>query len=299
MNQRLNVAIIGPGNIGIDLMMKIAKVKNLDLVMVAGIDKESKGLKMASERGIAVTYNGIKGMMESGVKFDLAFDCTSAKAHMNHATIFKEKGVFVIDLTPAAVGELVIPTVNLQQVITEENTTRNVNMITCGGQAVVPLAYAIQRVTPVHYAEMVTGASAEAVGPAGRSNSHEFKVATRRALLEIAGVEEAKVINIINPAVPPAIMRNTLYAVCDLSKFSKICDSIDNMVASIQRFVPGYRLKIKPRIDDDHIVVMNEVESACDYLPKYAGSLDIITAGAVEVAKGFADKKLRGENNHE
>lgn len=239
MDQRLNVAIIGPGNIGIDLMMKIAKVRNLNLVMVAGIVKESKGLEMASERGIAVTHKGIEGMVESGVKFDLVFDCTSAKAHLKHAPIFKEKGIFAIDLTPAAVGELVIPTVNLQKAISEENTTMNVNMITCGGQAVVPLAYAIQRVTTVHYAEMVTGAAAEAVGPAGRSNSHEFKVTTRRALLEIAGVEKAKVINIINPAVPPAIMRNTLYAVCDLGKFSEICNSIYDMVASIQKFVPG------------------------------------------------------------
>jgi len=295
MNQKLNVAIIGPGKIGIDLMMKIAKTKNLNLVMVAGIVQGSLGLQMAKERGIAVTEKGIEGMIESEVSFDLVFDCTSASSHLRHAPVFKEKGIFAIDLTPAGVGPLVIPAVNMEQVISEKNTAKNVNMITCGGQAVTPLAYAIQRVTPVHYAEMVTGASAEAVGPAGRSNSHEFKITTRRALLEIAGVEQAKVINIINPAVPPAIMRNTLYAVCDLSKFSNICASIDDMVATVQKYVPGYRLKIRPQIDDDHIVVMNEVESACDYLPKYAGSLDIITAGAVEVAKAYAGRKLGGE----
>lgn len=297
MEKRMKVAIIGPGQIGIDLMMKIFKTNNLELVMVAGIIEESLGLKMARERGIATTAKGINGMFDAGVDFDIAFDCTSAKGHLSNAPIFRQHNVFAIDLTPAAVGPLAVPMVNMDEVISESNEKMNVNMITCGGQAVTPLAYAIQQVTPVHYAEMVTGAAAAAVGPAGRGNSHEFKVTTRRALLEVAGVESAKVINIINPAEPPAIMRNTLYAVCDLSRFDEICKAVDDMVAKIQTYVPGYRLKIRPQIDGDHVVIMNEVESACDYLPKYAGSLDIITAGAVKIAQTYADKMLGGNKN--
>ena len=291
MKRAMNVAIIGPGNIGIDLMMKIAKTDELKLVMMAGIADSSVGLSIAKERGVAITTDGIEGLMKSEIPFDLVFDCTSASGHQRHAPILRERRVFAVDLTPAEVGEMVVPLINMHEVISESNEKMNVNMITCGGQAVVPLAYAVQRVTPVHYAEMVTGAAAEAVGPAGRSNSNEFKLTTRHALLALGGVELAKVINIINPAVPPAIMRNTLYAVCDLCHFDEICESVDSMVRDIQKYVPGYRLKIRPQRDGDHIVIMNEVESACDYLPKYAGSLDIITASAVEVAKAYADSK--------
>jgi acetaldehyde dehydrogenase len=293
--KKMDVAIIGPGNIGIDLMMKIAKTDNLNLVMVAGVADGSVGLSIAKERGVKTTTEGIAGLMNSAIPFDLVFDCTSAGAHLRHAPVFRERGIFVVDLTPAGLGPMVSPKINLMEVVSKKNEDRNVNMITCGGQAMTPLAYAVQRVTSVRYAEMVTGAAAEAVGPGGRLNSNEFKITTRNALLKLAGVESAKVINIINPAVPPAIMRNTLYAVCDLERFDEIVASVNDMVMEMQTYVPGYRLKIPPRIVDDHIVVMNEVEGSCDYLPGYAGNLDIITAGAIEVAKAYADMHLKGD----
>ena len=292
MKDKMNVAIIGPGQIGIDLMMKIQKTDNLNLVAVASHREGSLGLRMAAERGVATTAKGVQGLFELDEEFDLVFDCTSASGHKVNGPVIREHNKFAVDLTPAAIGPLCVPTVNLDAVISEANETMNANMITCGGQAITPLAYAVQRVTPVHYAEMVTGAPAAGVGPAGRSNSHEFKVTTRKALLEIAGVETAKVINIINPAVPPAIMRNTLYTVCDLSKYNEICESIYDMVHRVQQYVPGYNLKMKPQIYDDHLVIMNEVASAGDYLPAYAGNLDIITAAGVAVAKAYADKKL-------
>jgi len=292
MNRKIRAAILGPGNIGIDLMMKVLRSKNLELVLVSGIEKESLGLQMAKERGIDDTHLGIDGILERKDDIDLVFDCTSAYSHLKHAPLLKEAGIFAVDLTPAGVGPVVVPSINLDKALSEAN---NVNMITCGAQACVPLAYAVQRVTPVEYAEMVTGASAAAVGPSGRSNTNEFKKTSKRALLEVAGVKTAKVINIINPAKPPAIMRNTVYAVCDLSKFEEICDSVDDMVKTVQQYVPGYRLKIRPQVVGDHVVIINEVESAGDYFPKYAGNLDIITAAAVRVAEVYAEKRLGGK----
>lgn len=293
MDGKLRAAIIGPGNIGIDLMMKIFRSRNLELVLMAGIIADTPGMKMAKERGVAVTAEGIDGLLalHAEKRIDIAFDATGARPHLAHAPLLKQAGIFAVDLTPAAVGPYVVPAVGMDKELLAEP---NVNMVTCGGQATVPIVYAINQVAPVEYAEIVSTISSRSAGPGTRQNIDEFTQTTRNALVKVGGAREAKAIIILNPAEPPIMMRNTIYAKCDSGRIEAIGKSVDEMVRKLQRYVPGYRLKVAPYADGERVVTMIEVEGAGDYLPKYSGNLDIITSAAVAVAERYAVLKSGG-----
>jgi acetaldehyde dehydrogenase (acetylating) len=293
MNGKLRAAIIGPGNIGIDLMMKIFRSRNLELVMMAGIIADTPGMKMAKEKGIAVTAEGIDGLLafHAANPIDIAFDATGARPHLAHAPKLKEAGIFAVDLTPAAVGPYVVPAVGMDKELLAEP---NVNMVTCGGQATVPVVYAINQAAPVEYAEIVSTISSRSAGPGTRQNIDEFTQTTRNALVKVGGAKDGKAIIVLNPAEPPIMMRNTIYAKCDSGRIEAIRNSVEEMVRKLQQYVPGYRLKVPPYADGERVVSMIEVEGAGDYLPKYSGNLDIITAAAVAVAERYADLKRGG-----
>ena len=287
---KLRVAVLGPGNIGIDLMMKLLRSKKLDMVLLAGVDASSHGLKIAAEKGIATSLEGIHGIVKSG-DIDIVFDATGAKPHLIHAPLLKDAGIFAIDLTPAAVGPYVVPAVNLTECL-RDHSIKNVNMITCGGQATVPIVNAISRVARVEYAEIVATISSLSAGPGTRQNIDEFTETTSDALVKIGGAERGKAIIILNPADPPIMMRNTIYTKCDSSRIDEIKASVLQMVQTVQKYVPGYRLKVDPYADGERVVCVIEVEGAGDYLPKYSGNLDIITSAAVAVAERYAEYKL-------
>jgi acetaldehyde dehydrogenase len=293
MNGKLRAAIIGPGNIGIDLMMKIFRSRNLELVMMAGIIADTPGMKMAKEKGIAVTAEGIDGLLafHAANPIDIAFDATGARPHLAHAPKLKEAGIFAVDLTPAAVGPYVVPAVGMDKELLAEP---NVNMVTCGGQATVPVVYAINQAAPVEYAEIVSTISSRSAGPGTRQNIDEFTQTTRNALVKVGGAKDGKAIIVLNPAEPPIMMRNTIYTKCDSGRIEAIRNSVEEMVRKLQQYVPGYRLKVPPYADGERVVSMIEVEGAGDYLPKYSGNLDIITAAAVAVAERYADLKRGG-----
>ncbi len=287
MGKKLRSAIIGPGNIGIDLMIKLLRSPYHEVVLISGIDPQSEGLKIAGSKGIATSLEGINGVL--AVKnLDICFDATGAKPHLKHAPLLKKAGVFAVDLTPAAVGPYVVPSVNLEQNL---GSVMNVNLITCGGQATIPIVHAISRVTPVAYAEIVATISSRSAGPGTRANIDEFTETTRNALVAVGGAEKAKAIIILNPADPPVLMRNTIYAQCDTGKIDAIIKSVEQIVADVQKYVPGYRLKVAPYADGERVVAMVEVIGAGDYLPTYSGNLDIITSAAVAVGERYAQYK--------
>lgn len=290
---KVKVAIIGSGNIGTDLMYKILKDPgHMELTMVAGIDPESDGLARARSEGIPTSHEGVESVVEDP-DIRIVFEATSAKAHMRNAKALREAGKIAIDLTPAAIGPYVVPPANL----TEHLDRDNVNMVTCGGQATVPLAYAVSRVTPTLYTEMVSTVASVSAGPGTRHNIDEFTFTTARALEDIGGAERGKAIIILNPADPPIMMRNTVYAIPegDFDE-AEIIESVEQVVAEVQEYVPGYQLKNPPVFDVQDtpwgrkpvVVMLLEVAGAGDYLPKYAGNLDIMTASARRVGEVFA-----------
>ena len=292
--QKLKAAIIGPGNIGIDLMIKLQRSQQIELVAMAGIIAESKGLQMAKEAGLVATAEGIDGVLSLG-NVDIVFDATGAGPHLRHAPRLKEAGIFAVDLTPAAVGPYVAPTVNMDEHLLEG--VCNVNMITCGGQATVPIVYAINQVVPVSYAEIVATLSSKSAGPGTRQNIDEFTQTTRNALVQVGGAKAGKALIILNPAEPPIMMRNTIYTRCATDKMEEVQASVAAMVDRVRQYVPGYRLKVAPYADGERIVTMVEVEGAGDYLPRYSGNLDIITSAAVAVAERYAELKRKQGGN--
>lgn len=287
---KVKVAILGSGNIGTDLMMKLERSTVLELTTMIGIDPESDGLKRAKEKGYEIEGNGLKGFLEKPERAEIVFDATSAKAHVRHAKMLKEAGIIALDLTPAARGELVVPSVNLEEHIDKDN----VNMITCGGQATIPMVAAINRVCPVEYAEIVATISSKSAGPGTRANIDEFTETTAKGIELIGGAKKGKAIIILNPAEPPILMRDTIHVLVEEGKMDEeaIVKSVHEMVASVQSYVPGYHLRTEPIIEGNKVSVFIEVEGAGDYLPKYAGNLDIMTAAAVQVAEVFAKKRL-------
>jgi len=292
----LPVAIIGSGNIGTDLMYKLGRSDQLDLVALIGIDPESDGLARARALGYEAPANGIDWVSENPNAVKLVFDATSAYVHVRHAKVLAELGITAVDLTPAARGPKVIPPVNLM----EHLDAPNVNMVTCGGQATTPMVAAVSRVTRVPYAEMVSTVSSKSAGPGTRQNIDEFTRTTSKALEEIGGAEIGKAIIILNPAEPPILMRNTVFcALPEGTDHDAVRESVISMVADVAKYVPGYRLKQEPVIEEGpfntpggvvphRVVVLLEVEGAGDYLPTYAGNLDIMTAAAVRVGEAIA-----------
>lgn len=286
---RVRCAILGSGNIGTDLMAKLLRSRVLELQAMAGIESASAGLARAAEAGIATCCNGIDGLLALNPLPEVVFDATSAQAHRAHAPRLRAAGIIAIDLTPAALGEYVVPAVNLD----ERLGAVNLNLVTCGGQATIPIVAAVNRVAPVEYAEIVATIASASAGPGTRQNIDEFTQTTARGLERLGGARRGKAIIVLNPAEPPIIMRDTVYACFDAgAPHEEIDASIRRMVHEIQRYVPGYRLRTEPLFDGDQVTVMLEVEGAGDFLPRYSGNLDIMTAAAVRVGEEVA-RKLR------
>lgn len=291
---KVKVAILGSGNIGSDLMFKILREPgHMELVLLSGIEPQSEGLTRARALGLNASHEGIKPILDDP-EIRIIFDATSAHAHVRHAKLLREAGRIAIDLTPAARGPYVIPPVNLGAHIDEQN----VNLITCGGQATIPLVYAVSRVVAVPYAEMVSTIASLSAGPGTRQNIDEFTFTTARGLEVIGGAKQGKAIIILNPADPPILMRNTIYVLLESEDVDRkaIVDSIEEMVTAVQAYVSGYRLKNEPVFEvrdtpDGRrtlVAMLLEVTGAGDFLPSYAGNLDIMTASARQVGEVFA-----------
>lgn len=287
---KVKVAILGSGNIGTDLMMKLRRSEVLELTTVIGIDPNSDGLKKATELGYETIDSGLNGFLERPELADIVFDATSAKAHIRHAKLLREAGKQVLDLTPAAVGPLVVPPVNIKEHVDAEN----INLITCGGQATIPMVHAIHTVQPVEYAEIVATISSKSAGPGTRANIDEFTETTARGIEKIGGARVGKAIIILNPAEPPIMMRDTIHVLVKGEQVDEegITRSIKEMEKQVQAYVPGYKLRQEPIFNGNHVTVFIEVEGAGDYLPKYSGNLDIMTAAAVKVAEEWAKRKI-------
>ncbi len=284
MSERVKAAIVGPGNIGIDLMMKIMnKSKYLQLDYMAGIIQGSLGLRLADERGIRTSYTGIDEILADN-EIKIVFEATSASAHLANAPKYKAAGKKAVDLTPAAVGKYIVPAVNLADCLGEDN----VNMVTCGGQATVPIVNAISNIQTVEYAEIVSTISSKSAGPGTRLNIDEFTETTANALEAVGKAKKGKAIMILNPAEPPIMMRNTIYTMVENPNMDAITKSVENRITEIQKYVPGYQLIMPPMYDGDKITTMIQVTGMGDYLPVYAGNLDIITCAAVRVGDEFA-----------
>lgn len=279
------MAIIGSGNIGTDLLYKALRNRHLEVVGVIGIDAESPGLRLASDRGCFVTSKGLEDYLERGPDAQIFFDATSARAHLDHAPILRAAQKHVIDLTPAAVGPFVVPSVNLAEHLDKDN----VNMLSCGGQATIPIIYAVSRVAQVTYAEIVSTVSSRSAGPGTRQNLDEFVDTTSKGIKVVGRAPQGKAMAIINPAEPPILMTNTIYVEYDQGQRKEIEESIQDMVSAIRHYVPGYQLRTPPLIEATRVTMIVQVEGAGDYLPKFAGNLDIMTAAAIRVGEALAD----------
>ena len=295
MSKKLKAAIIGSGNIGTDLLMKMQRSQWIEPVWMVGIDPDSEGLKRAKSAGIKISDTGIDGLVPHIIEDDIrfAFDATSAYAHAENSQKVNDKGVIMIDLTPAAIGPFCVPPVNLSQYA--KQLTMNVNMVTCGGQATIPMVAAVSQVQAVDYGEIVATVSSVSVGPGTRQNIDEFTRTTARGVEVVGGAKEGKAIIVINPAEPPLMMRDTIHCLCaDTLDQSAITNSIHAMVAEVKKYVPGYKLVNGPVFDGKKVSVFMEVEGLGDFLPKYAGNLDIMTAAGLRTAEMLAKEVFNG-----
>jgi len=291
MSKKLKAVIIGPGNIGTDLLMKMMRSDWVEPVWMVGIDPNSEGLKRAKELGLKISSTGIDGMLDQVIEDDIriAFDATSAYVHAENSRKLNELGVIMVDLTPAAIGPYCIPPVNLKQ--HAEKLEMNVNMVTCGGQATIPMVAAVSQVQEVEYGEIVATVSSRSVGPGTRQNIDEFTSTTSGAVSAVGGAKKGKAIIIINPAEPSLMMRDTIHCLTtDTPDQVAITQSVHNMVKEVQKYVPGYKLQNGPVFDGNKVSVFMEVEGLGDFLPKYAGNLDIMTAAALRTAEMFAEE---------
>ena len=308
-NERISVAIIGSGNIGTDLMIKVLRnSKYLKMGAMVGIDPHSDGLARAARLGVPITSDGIEGLVKlpNFHEIKIVFDATSAGAHAHHNAVLQPYGIQVIDLTPAAIGPYVVPVVNLD----EHMDAPNINMVTCGGQATIPMVKAVSQVVKVHYAEIIASIASKSAGPGTRANIDEFTETTSRAIEEVGGAAKGKAIIIMNPAEPPLIMRDTVYCLAEAgSDQEAIRRSVKEMADAVHAYVPGYRLKQDVQFEEFNaeqplnipglgklpglkVSIFLEVEGAAHYLPAYAGNLDIMTSAALAAAERFAETRM-------
>lgn len=292
---RIKCAIIGPGNIGTDLLYKLLRSDVLEPVWMVGVDPSSEGLARARSLGIKVTDRGVDGMLDhvlaDGVQ--IAFDATSAYVHAENSRKLNALGVLMIDLTPAAIGPLCVPPVSLEGMMGKQ--VMNVNMVTCAGQATIPMVYAVSRVQAVDYAEIIATVASLSIGPGTRKNIDEFTRTTSAAVAKVGGARKGKAIVVVNPAEPPLMMRDTVYCeTLDDPDEKAITASVHAMIAEVQKYVPGYRLVNGPTFVGRKVAIFLEVEGLGDFLPKYAGNLDIMTASAARAAEMFAQEILAG-----
>lgn len=315
VSEKTKVAIIGSGNIGTDLMIKVMRLsQSLEMGAMVGIDPQSDGLARAKRMGIATTAKGVDGLIEMPEfsEIGIVFDATSAGAHQRNSELMLRHGKRMIDLTPAAIGPYTIPPVNGDANL----DAPNVNMVTCGGQATIPIVHAVDRVANVRYGEIVASIASKSAGPGTRANIDEFTETTSQAIVDVGGADRGKAIIILNPAEPPLIMRDTVYCLCDEADRDAIRQSVEDMVAQVQTYVPGYRLKQAVQFEHigsnrplhipemaEHgqsdftglkVSVFLEVEGAAHYLPAYAGNLDIMTSAALKTAEKIAERMKQG-----
>jgi len=297
MSDRLPVAIVGSGNIGTDLAAKLLRSETMELRWMVGVDPASDGLRRAREQGIEASHEGVDWLLAQSELPAIVFEATSAYAHRENAPRFEEAGIQAVDLTPAAIGPFVVPVVNLD----EHLDSPNVNLVSCGGQATIPMVAAVSRVVDVPYAEIVASVSSKSAGPGTRANIDEFTQTTALGVESVGGATKGRAIIILNPAEPPLLMRDTVYcAIAADADRDAIAESIARMAADVAEYVPGYRLVADPQFDDareawdgrGRVTVLLEVEGAGDYLPKYAGNLDVMTAAAAAVGERLAGAKL-------
>ncbi|WP_293222033.1 acetaldehyde dehydrogenase (acetylating) [Ottowia sp.] len=295
MSKKVKCALIGPGNIGTDLLAKLQRSPVLEPVWMVGIDPSSDGLKRAREMGIKTTDQGVDGLVPN-IKADgvqIVFDATSAYVHAENSRKVIAEGAMMVDLTPAAIGPYCVPPVNLKAHVGQREM--NVNMVTCGGQATIPMVAAVSRIQPVAYGEIVATVSSKSAGPGTRKNIDEFTRTTAGAIEKVGGAKKGKAIIIINPAEPPLIMRDTVHVLTETEPDeAAIRKSVQDMMAEVQKYVPGYRLVNGPVFDGKRVSMYLEVEGLGDYLPKYSGNLDIMTAAAARTAEMFAEEILAG-----
>lgn len=286
-------AIVGSGNIGTDLLYKLLASDEIDVAYMIGIDPDSEGLRRAASLGVETSPDGVEWLLNQGDLPDIVFEATTAKAHVRNAPRYREAGITAIDLTPAARGPYVVPPVNLD----EHADELNVNLITCGGQATIPMVYAVSRVSPVSYGEIVATVASASAGPGTRANIDEFTKTTALGVELLGGATVGKAIIILNPADPPVVMRDTVF--CEVARDADedaIVDSVHAMAAEVSTYVPGYRLKSDPQFDavdenSKRVAIFLEVTGAGDFLPPYAGNLDIMTAAATRVAVQMAERR--------
>lgn len=292
MSNKLRVGIIGTGNIGTDLLIKIQRSQYLNCTIFTGRNLSSSGMSRAASMGIRLSDEGIDAIVREPDLCDIVFDATSAKSHLIHAPILHKLGKFVIDMTPAKIGTLCVPAVNLEEAV----KSNNVNMITCGGQASTPLAYAISKVHPeIEYIETISTISSRSAGPSTRINIDEYIETTEKGLRIFSGAKVAKAMLNLNPANPAIDMQTTVMAEIQEPDMNRITLEVEQMVKKIQQYVPGYQMVVSPTFDDGRVLVTVRVQGLGDYLPKFAGNLDIINCAAIEVAEHFAKQKLNKE----
>ena len=308
-SRKIKAAIIGSGNIGTDLMIKILRHgRHVELGAMVGIDPASEGLARAERLGVATTHEGVEGLarLPAFSDIDLVFDATSASAHVVNDRYLRglKPHLRMVDLTPAAIGPYCVPVVNGDECLNEPN----VNMVTCGGQATIPIVAAVSRVAKVHYAEIVASISSKSAGPGTRANIDEFTETTSKAIQTVGGAQSGKAIIVLNPAEPPLMMRDTVYTLSEMAGEDRIADAVKAMIGAVQRYVPGYRLKQDVqfdrvrdlnipgigRVDGLKTTVLLEVEGAAHYLPSYAGNLDIMTSAALSTAERIAERITSG-----
>jgi acetaldehyde dehydrogenase len=294
---KTTAAIVGPGNIGTDLLAKLQRTRDIEVLYMIGVDPASDGLAKARAKGVETSAGGVDWLLRQAVLPDLVFEATTAKAHTANAPRYLEAGITAIDLTPAMVGPLVCPPVNLEAHL----AAPNVNMITCGGQATIPMVHAVSRIVPVSYAEIVASIASRSAGPGTRANIDEFTETTSRAIKDVGGADAGKAVIILNPVDPPMLMRDTVFcAIPADADQERITTSILEMVQAVQTYVPGYTLRAEPQFDDPRdiwnglarVAIFLEVKGNGDYLPTYAGNLDIMTAAATRVGELLAQRKL-------